>query len=142
MRNSVDRHSTPIRRFLTGMTSAAAGLIVSAPLYGAVLLEDDFSGSVLDTSKWVVDDYNGNGYGAGAVEIVDGMAQIKYRANLNTVPEFDLFSDKTLVGGLDISGQFKLTTGREFFQFLTRSDGSPTASYGETKTGVELAFKQ
>ena len=141
MKKSTNLFCSSIRRFLSGVSCTAAGLCVCAPLYGAVLLEDDFSGSVLDTSKWVVDDYNGNKYGAGAVDIVDGMAQIKYRANLSTVPEFDLFSDETLVGGLDISGQFKLTTGREFFQFLTRSDGSPTASYGETKTGVELAVR-
>ena len=126
-------------RFAAAFLGTAAGMIVSAPLYGAVLLEDDFSGSALDTSKWsaVVPNRSGSG-----IVIEDGAVKITNRAHLNTVQEFNLFSDNALVGGLDISGQFKFTKADDFFQLLTRSDGDPSASYNETKTGVELLYNR
>ena len=128
-----------VNRFRCGMFGSAAGILVSVPLYGAVLLEDDFSGSVLDTTKWAAAIPNRSG---SAITIENGMVKITNRAHLNTAREFDLLSDTTLVGGLEITGQFKFTNDTDFFQLLTHSDGDPSASYSETKTGVELSCRQ
>ncbi len=138
MKISANLFRDPIRRFLSGVSCAAASLCVCAPLYGAVLLEDDFSGSTLDTSKWAAVIPNRSGSG---IVIENGAVKITNRAHLNTVREFNLLSDKSLVGGLEITGQFKFTNGTDFFQLLTRSDGDPSASYSETKTGVEIFCK-
>lgn len=113
--------------------AAAAGLLTGSQLLGAVLLEDDFSGSALDPAKWSVANYNN-----GTAVIENGAVKITARGHLNTVQEFDLNSDASLVGGLDITGQVKFAYASDFLQLLTRSDGTPAGGYGETKTGVEM----
>lgn len=106
-----------------------------APLHGRVLLEDDFSGDTIDATKWSVVDYSG-----GTVVIENGAAKISGRGHLNTAAKFNLASDPDLSHGIIVSGQWMFTSNTDFFQLLTRSDGIPSSSYGETQTGMEMIY--
>lgn len=117
---------------LLGMLLAAAPSAQAGPL---VLLEDDFDDNSLDATKWVVRTDGFNKPPTSATEQNQQM-EIEGRAHLNTVSQFD--PSDAAVGGLSITGRWEFVTGDDMMQILTRTDGTPAGTYGETANGIEF----
>ncbi len=101
----------------------------------AALLQDDFNDNSIDAAKWNVVTAGIPQNPKGAVEASHRM-QIEGRAHLNTVPEFDPLGAPQ--DGIRVRGQWTFVSGDDMLQILTRSDGTPAGSYGETNAGLEF----
>lgn len=117
---------------------AAFGLVfsgIAVTSQGAtVLLTDDFNDNLLDLTKWSVVTA---GVPAGAaVAEQNQRIQITGRGHLNTVQPFNPAAQPE--DGLRIRGEWTFVSGDDFLQILTRSDGVPGGTYGETNAGIEF----
>ena len=101
-----------------------------------ILLQDNFDDNSLDASNWNVVTAGIPQNPKSAVEQNQQM-ELQGRAHLNTVQQFDP-SDAVNVGGLKITGTWQYITADDFLQILTRTDGVPSGSYGETQNGIEF----
>ena len=93
-----------------------------------LLVADDFNDNVLDTGKWQVNTFDGS-----ATEQNDRM-ELLGRTHLVTASEFDPLD----TGGLRVAGIWQFVSSDDFLQILTRSDGTPSGTYGETQNGIEF----
>jgi len=121
--------------------SFLAVLMIAATLpawaSATTLLSDDFSGSSLDTAKWTTaTTWPGSpgDQGKASVSVADGHAVLASRGHLVTKDQFD--PDAV---GITITGQWTFN-GWDAFQVLTRSDGIPGDSYGETQQGLQFTY--
>lgn len=103
-----------------------------------ILLQDNFNDNSLDAAKWWVNLAGIPQNPKSATEQNQRM-ELEGRAHLVTVQEFD---PATYPGGIEISGTWQFADDDDMFQVLTRSDGQPSGSYGETQTGVEFYLQQ
>ncbi len=112
-------------------------LAMSIPLHstalGSIFLEDDFDDGVIDPTKWNVVT-SGIPAGGAVVHEIGGKIELISRGHLNTVQEFK----PTDVSRIEITGTFQRQETFNYFQVLTRSDGTPGGTFGETANGVEF----
>lgn len=100
---------------------------------GQLLLADDFRGPELDDAHWKVVTQGVPSLRAN-VRQRNGRIELINRGHLVTRSPFVPGEG----GTLRIRGRFTLSSPRDMFQILTRSDGRPRAdSYGDTTNGVE-----
>lgn len=141
-----------------------AVLTLASPTQGvSISLQDDFNDELLDMTKWQVitpdrpsanlvlqrDDFNDNALDAakwtvaptlppwnGSVAEQNQRAEIDSRAHLNTASQYDPVTSVPL----RITGLWSQPTD-DFMQILTRSNGTPTGTYGETGSGIEFFYR-
>ncbi|MGE9267679.1 MAG: hypothetical protein ACQKBY_06245 [Verrucomicrobiales bacterium] len=121
--------------------SATTLLVVStclSSLPAAVLIQDDFNDGIIDAAKWSVyipDNTVSTSIGAPAVNETGGELVITSRGYLNSAFEID---PDDYAGGIRITGSFRMDASDDFFQVLTRTQGTTTTQYGETDNGIEF----
>lgn len=104
-----------------------------------MLLSDDFDDNSIDPLRWQVVT-QGVPFGAAAIETNQRM-ELTGRAHLVTAQEFD----PDAAGGLRIEGVWTYLASPaccdfDLLQILTRSDGVPSGTYGETANGLEFRW--
>ncbi|MDB4296253.1 LamG domain-containing protein [bacterium] len=115
--------------------------IGSVPPPSTLPIFDDFEDNSLDVGLWktvtdtVPQDNKGTNFG-GSVSEEGGNIQFANRGYLYTATEFD----PALVGGLQISGELTFLTTQDVVSILTRSDATPSDSYGEVTSGVQFSL--
>jgi hypothetical protein len=97
-----------------------------------IVISDDFNDNSLDTTKWWINTSGFNKPPTSATEQNQQM-ELQGRAHLNTVRQID-----PATYPLKITGLWEFVSGDDFFQVLTRSDGQPAGTYGETNRGIEF----
>lgn len=87
-----------------------------------------------DPSVWTTDT-NLQEHTGASVTFLKEAIQLEDRGYLNTASQYDPAN-----GGLHITGTwtFQLINDDDFLQILTRSDGTPSGTYGETANGVQF----
>jgi hypothetical protein len=106
-----------------------AASVEAAPL---ILLQDDFNDNSIDGSTWNV---VLSAPGSPGVTETGQRIQLVGRGHLNTAQNVD--PNSPTVGGLRITGTWQFGND-DFLQILTRSDGTPAGSFGETANGIEM----
>ena len=115
--------------------------IGSVPPPSTLPIFDDFEDNSLDVGLWktvtntVPQDNKGTNFG-GSVSEEGGNIQFANRGYLYTATEFD----PALVGGIQISGELTFLTTQDVVSILTRSDATPSDSYGEVTSGVQFSL--
>jgi len=124
------------------MRSTMALAVLSVVSFGireasaGILLQDDFNDNSLDGSKWTT---NLSGP-RGPASVVETNQRIEdtNRGYLITNPQFNPLTQ----GPLEITGQWTILGAdnptHDILAMLTRSDGIPSGSYGETYNGIEF----
>lgn len=120
------------------LTMLLCGLVLAGTADAGLLLLDDFDDNSLDTSKWWV---NTSGIPQSGASVVEQNGQIEFtgRGHLNTVRQLDPANYPL---GMVITGEWTFADDDDFLQILTRSDGQPGGSWGETNSGVEFLLIQ
>lgn len=122
----------------SGRRSNIDNIVIDSPSFlgptngAAIYLKDNFDDNSLDASKWKVVTA-GVPNGGGSVTETNSRIQLNGRAHLVTQNQF-LPTDF----GLRIEGRYTFGSD-DFLQVLTRSDGTPGGSFGETLNGIEFA---
>lgn len=98
-----------------------------------VLLRDDFEGRRLDPDRWQVDTRIPQG--GASVRVTNGHVELVNRGHLSTARSFD----PEALGGVRVTGEWTLRANNDFLQVITRSDGVPAGTWGETQHGVEVS---
>jgi hypothetical protein len=117
------------------MLALAGGTLATGQ---TTLLNDDFNDNQIDAATWSVVTAGVPFSGAEVVEQGQVM-MLKNRGHLVTVEEWG----PAVVGGLMITGRgtFASSDGDwNRFSALTRADGIPSGSYGETANGIDFHF--
>ena len=124
----------------SGRRSNLDNVVIESPdptplVVPGALLVDDFNDNSIDPVKWNVVTAGIPQNPKSATE-TNYQMQLEGRAHLNTVQEFD---PTALSGdGIRIRGEWTFVSNDDMLQILTRSDGTPGGSYGETNNGVEF----
>jgi hypothetical protein len=97
-------------------------------------VRDDFEGATLDGTKWTTS--TAIPQGSASVVQSGGVVTLTNRGHLVSAKQFD-----PAQGGVRVTAEWAFTNGGfDFVALLTRSDGQPGGSYGETNEGVECAL--
>ena len=119
-----------------GAVLALAGGNASA----VILVQDDFNDNSLDGSVWTTNTAIPQG-GASVTE-VNQRIELVSRGHLLTVNDYD--PSPTALSGLRVEGEWTFANlgggGLDSMQILTRSDGIPAGTYGETQNGIEFSI--
>ncbi len=118
-------------RFLgSGLTAMLQGTVAEPRT-----IVDDFNDDHLDTNKWrVVTD--GIPQGGAAVREQGGRIELINRGHLVTRAKFD----PRVEGPLRIRGRWTFKSPKDYLQILTRSNGIPSGSHGETGEGIGFSL--
>jgi len=116
----------------------AASLLLAATVQAGVLVQDDFNDNSLDPTTWWVN-LSGIPQNPKSLNETNGRIELQGRAHLNTVEQFDPANYPL---GMVITGTWQFADDDDMLQILTRSDGQPAGSYGETNRGVEFYLYQ
>jgi len=119
----------------------AAGIIsLTGNSNAAILLQEDFSGNSLDSSKWTENDTYA--WDESSLQVDNGTATFSYRPIITTTQSFS--------GSIQITGSFSLGDWgqSENLQFVTRSDGNAYGRWSEpgglkfvfNNSGVSITF--
>ncbi len=124
-----------MRRYLALLAFGCCILAVGETRADTPLLQDNFNDNSLDLSKWAAVTA-GIPQTPKSVNEQNMQIELEGRAHLNTVAQFE---PTTQPGqGLRITGQWTFVSNDDLLQILTRSDGTPSGSYGETQNGIEF----
>lgn len=106
---------------------------VSLSTFDRLPIMDDFNDNSLDLTKWAA--VTAGAPGGAAVREQNGRIELVQRGHLVTFSEVN--PDVTPVA---ITGRWTFATpgDQDFLQILTRSDGQPGGTYGETANGLEF----
>jgi len=123
---------------MTRLAATAVTVLLVVTAQAGILLHDDFNDNSLDTTKWWVNLSGIPQNPKSAVEQNQRM-ELQGRAHLNTVQQFDVSNHPF---GVVITGTWQFADDDDMLQILTRSDGQPSGSWGETNSGIEFYLAQ
>lgn len=115
------------------IASFVFSLVCSGNALAQGMLYDDFSSGLIDPSRWQVVTAGVPG-GSAAVFVQSQQCVLQSRGHLVTAQDFD----PVTAGGIRVAGTWRWGATYDYFHVLTRSDGVPGGSYGETQNGIQF----
>ncbi len=116
------------------IAAAVVALALAVTAEGSFVIQDDFNDNSLDSSLWWVNT-SGIPQNPKSVTETNQHIELEGRAHLNTQQQI---TPGVTDVRIEISGLWTFVSGDDMLQILTRSDGQPAGSYGETNSGIEF----